>query len=140
MPRRLAGSYTADDGVEQHMQAFGHQLFRCVRCQKWRSFCLGHSEGDECILCEAALYQKLVDFVARAPRGYRSELELLKHLLGKNMWAEKEPTLSYSRVEDMLFYLVEEGRLAWFGDNDRKRRNRYGEFEQAPLKYRIPTK
>lgn len=90
--------------------------FKCQRCQEWRPWCFGHSESDECISCADALDEKIIAFVKSSKWGWRRETELIRHLLGRHSFSEKEPTLSVSRIEDMLFELVQNRRLKWMDD------------------------
>lgn len=87
--------------------------FQCQRCRQWRSWCFGHSESDECINCADALDEKILAFVKSSKWGWRRETEIIRHLLGRSSFSEKEPTLSVSRVEDMLFELIQDRQLKW---------------------------
>lgn len=110
--------------------------FRCIRCKKWRPFCFGHSESDECIACADAIEEKILKYVRASKRGYRRESRILYFLAGDHDIVSHgtEPTLTHKRIEDILFEMVHDKKLEWFDDPKVAAADR-GEED---LKYRIP--
>lgn len=86
--------------------------FKCLRCKRWRPYCFGGGDGDECTKCWVEIRDKIVDFVSSA--SFRREDTVVNRIVD----FEKEPTLNANRVEDMLADLVHEGKLEWFGAED----------------------
>ncbi len=106
--------------------------FRCVRCLKWCGFCQGHGEGNECIICEEELRQKLIAFVKSSKWGFRRESALRRHILGNwHRREDREPTMDDARVDDMLYGLVLDKQLVWDPPQDE---HSAGEED---LKYRV---
>lgn len=93
--------------------------FRCVRCKQWRLFCCGHSEGAECAQCLEDIENRIIAYIAESKRGYRRESKILYKFCGTNdvvAGKDLENTLTHSRVEDILFELVNDDRLEWKDD------------------------
>ncbi len=112
--------------------------FHCLRCRKWRPFCFGHSESDECIACADEIEKKILKYVRESKRGYRRESRILYFLAGDHdiVGHGTEPTLTHKRIEDILFEMVESKTLEWFDDPKVAESDRGSE----DLRYRIPEK
>lgn len=110
--RQAKGKYLPRCPALKNRKCDGHcegKEFKCVRCRRWRPYCFGGSDGDECTKCWVEIRDAIVDFVTKAT--FRRE-DTITTRFGLS---EKESTLSPRRVEDILFDLVQEGRLEWFG-------------------------
>ncbi len=106
--------------------------FLCVRCKKWRPYCFGGSDGLECNLCWVRIRERIVAYIKK--RAWRRETTIVYHFELRL----DEPTLTHGRVIDILFELVQENRLEWFGAEETKVvPKRAG---STPLKYRVRGK
>lgn len=107
--------------------------FKCVRCQKWRHFDNGHSEGNECNLCWTEIERKILLFVAEA--NWRSEDSIVRYML-----RQEGPFLNMRRIEDWLFELVEvAGKLEWFTRASEEKMGTVA-YMSEPLRYKFITK
>lgn len=106
--------------------------FLCERCKRWRSWDLGHSEGNECIICWAEIERKILAFVKSA--SWRREDTITAYMV------KQEPTLHFRRVEEWLAELVEvEGSLEWFSRNTEEKMGTNA-YSSEPLRYRFVPK
>lgn len=119
------------EAEEQLRETRNGKQFKCVRCQSWRSFSKGHSEGNECIYCWKEIEDKIVAFIAE--RSWRSEDVIVDYM------CKQESILTPQRVESWLAELVEvDGSLVWFGPSEEKVGS--DAYCNTPLKYRFVPK
>lgn len=122
-------SGTLERRTEDHSDECQH-VFRCrptpglpivAACYDFYGSCLGGSEDDRCAVCNTKYLGLLRKALIRAvkAKAWRSEPSLCREFGGDD---------THTPTEDVLYELVRDGILEWFGDNDR------------PLRYRIRRK
>jgi len=118
-----------DCRTEEHAPECQH-VFRCrptpglpivSACYDFYGACLGGSEDDRCANCNTKYLGLLRKALVRAvkAKAWRSEPSLCREFGGGD---------HHIPTEDVLYELVRDGVLEWFGDNER------------PLRYRVRKK